>query len=159
MNTKLQELGFENNAVVVRGSDRVFAGKANQVIASQSGENALKTLIESVSLKAANDAEKPSLVKTITMVIAAPFIALAYIVALPFIGLYQLAKLALEAYAKTRPEAAVNLAKIRLFAKNVGLFLVSPFIALGYVIALPFVGFYMFTKLVLEVQAKRRQNA
>ena len=51
-----------------------------------------------------------------------------------------------------------KLAKTRLFAKNVGLFLVSPFIALGYVFALPFVGFYMFIKLMLEAQAKRQLN-
>ena len=38
----------------------------------------------------------------------------------------------------------------KAFAKNVGLFFAAPFIALGYVIALPFVGFYMFAKLGLE---------
>ena len=51
-----------------------------------------------------------------------------------------------------------KLAKTKLFAKNVGLFLVSPFIALAYVFALPVVGFYMFIKLMLEVQAKRQLN-
>jgi CheY-like chemotaxis protein len=51
-----------------------------------------------------------------------------------------------------------KLAKTRLFAKNVGLFLISPFIALGYVFALPIVGFYMFIKLMLEAQAKRQLN-
>ena len=54
--------------------------------------------------------------------------------------------------------AAGKLAKTGLFAKNVGLFLVSPFIALGYVFALPIVGFYMFIKLMLEAQAKRQLN-
>ncbi len=41
-------------------------------------------------------------------------------------------------------------------AKNVGLFFASPFIALGYVIALPFVGFYQFIKLAREAQAKKK---
>jgi CheY-like chemotaxis protein len=41
-------------------------------------------------------------------------------------------------------------------AKNVGLFFASPFIALGYVIALPFVGFYMFAKLGREAYAKKQ---
>jgi len=40
--------------------------------------------------------------------------------------------------------------------KNVGLFFASPFIALGYVIALPFVGFYMFVKLGREAYAKKQ---
>ena len=43
-------------------------------------------------------------------------------------------------------------------AKNIGLFLASPFIALGYVIALPFVGFYMFAKLGREAWVKKQLN-
>ena len=43
-------------------------------------------------------------------------------------------------------------------AKNVGLFFASPFIALGYVIALPFVGFYMFIKLGREAFIKRHMS-
>ena len=43
-------------------------------------------------------------------------------------------------------------------AKNVGLFFASPFIALGYVIALPFVGFYMFAKLGHEAWAKKQAS-
>jgi hypothetical protein len=83
---------------------------------------------------------------------------LAYVIALPFIGFYQFAKLAYEAYAKKYPEAG-KLRIAGLFAKNVALFLVSPFIALAYVIALPFVGFFMFSKLALEAYAKRQLNA
>ena len=41
-------------------------------------------------------------------------------------------------------------------AKNIGLFFASPFIALGYVIALPFVGFYMFAKLGREAWVKKQ---
>jgi CheY-like chemotaxis protein len=43
-------------------------------------------------------------------------------------------------------------------AKNIGLFFASPFIALGYVIALPFVGFYMFAKLGREAYVKKQLN-
>ena len=41
------------------------------------------------------------------------------------------------------------------FAKNVGLFFASPFIALAYIIALPAVGFYMFAKLGYEAYQKK----
>ena len=41
-------------------------------------------------------------------------------------------------------------------ARNVGLFFASPFIALGYVIALPIVGFYQFIKLAREAHAKKQ---
>jgi len=53
----------------------------------------------------------------------------------------------------------LNRDNILVFAKNVGLFFASPFIALAYIIALPFVGFYMFTKLALEANSKRHPNA
>ena len=48
--------------------------------------------------------------------------------------------------------------KIGKFGKNAGLFFASPFIALGYVIALPFVGFYMFAKLGREAWAEKRSG-
>jgi DNA-binding NtrC family response regulator len=44
------------------------------------------------------------------------------------------------------------------FAKNVGLFFAAPFIALGYVIALPAVGFYQFVKLGREAHAKKQMT-
>lgn len=57
--------------------------------------------------------------------------------------------------AIAEPEARVG-GEISRKAKNVGLFFASPFIALGYVIALPFVGFYQFIKLAREAQAKKK---
>jgi len=97
--------------------------------------------------------------KTIGMLLAAPWIALGYVIALPFIGFYHIAKLAIEALAKNYPAKAGVLRAAGLFAKNVGLFFAAPFIALGYVIALPFVGFFMFAKLALEARAKRHAAA
>jgi len=112
----------------------------------------------SSTLKAANDGKKHSLLKTAAMLIAAPVIALAYVIALPFVGLYQIAKLAVEAYTRRHPAVAGRFRKAGLFAKNVGLFFASPFIALGYIIAMPFVGFVMLTKLALEANEKRINN-
>jgi DNA-binding NtrC family response regulator len=51
------------------------------------------------------------------------------------------------------------LRKLGRFAKNAGLFFAAPFIALGYVIALPAVGFYMFAKLAYEAYTKKRESA
>jgi CheY-like chemotaxis protein len=48
--------------------------------------------------------------------------------------------------------------RVSRIAKNVGLFLAAPFIALGYVIALPLVGFYMFVKLGREAYQKKRAS-
>jgi len=254
MNTKLNVLVIDDDAVVGRSFDRVLSNKGYNVVTALSGEEGLDTLnsrefdivftdirmpgmdglevtesikarcpwtpvvvitgygseenesrasvlgangfvrkpltpemIESVTLKAVTEAERHSeAVKTIAvngesamlpveqtagpaktrsagkaiaMQIASPLLALGYVIALPFIGFYQIAKLAIEAYAKNHPAKAGVLWTTGHFLKNVGLFLASPFIALAYVIALPFVGFYMFTKLALEAHAKKRATA
>jgi len=48
----------------------------------------------------------------------------------------------------------IERSKAGLFFKNIGLFFAAPFVALGYIIALPFVGFYMFAKLAFEAYKK-----
>ena len=56
--------------------------------------------------------------------------------------------------AVAEPVAGWN--KASRVARNAGLFLAAPFIALGYIIALPAVGFYMFAKLGYEAYQKKR---
>lgn len=80
------------------------------------------------------------------------------------ITLKALEKPAEELEAANEPETAIEAEdeplsawqKVSRVAKNIGLFLAAPFIALGYVIALPAVGFYMFVKLGLEAYRKHR---
>ena len=50
------------------------------------------------------------------------------------------------------------LGKTGHFAKNVGLFFAAPFVALAYIIALPFVGFYMFAKLGYKAWTERHPS-
>jgi DNA-binding NtrC family response regulator len=68
-----------------------------------------------------------------------------------------------ELEAANEPEAAIaaeappkGWKKASRIARNGGLFLAAPFIALGYIIALPAVGFYMFAKLGYEAYQKKR---
>lgn len=42
--------------------------------------------------------------------------------------------------------------------KNAALFFASPFIAIAYAMALPFVGFYQFTKLSHEARVKKQKR-
>lgn len=44
------------------------------------------------------------------------------------------------------------------FIKNVALFFASPFIALAYAAALPFVGLYQFTKLSHESRVRKQSS-
>jgi len=76
--------------------------------------------------------------KNILLFLAAPFIALAYVIALPFVGLGVLAVLAVQAAAKKHMMKTVGLA-----LKNTVLFLLAPFIGLAYVVLLPFIGLAM----------------
>ena len=39
--------------------------------------------------------------------------------------------------------------------KNIALFIAAPFIALGYIIVLPFMGLYMFIRLAIEAAHKK----
>jgi DNA-binding NtrC family response regulator len=80
------------------------------------------------------------------------------------VTLKALEKPAEELEAANEPEAPAEPAeapltgwgKVSRVARNIGLFLAAPFIALGYVIALPAVGFYMFAKLGYEAYQKKR---
>lgn len=93
-------------------------------------------MIESITLKAVNDAEiEKSDVGEVEKIIEAESVS--------------------EAIATAETE---TLKKPNSFIKNVGLFFASPFIALGYVIALPFVGFYMFAKLGHEAYTKKQMS-
>ena len=67
------------------------------------------------------------------------------------------AQVVVEAEAEA-VEVVVDRAEVRSKAKNIGLFFASPFIALGYVIALPIVGFYQFVKLAREAHAKKKAS-
>ena len=64
----------------------------------------------------------------------------------------------LEHVAETEEVSiAAERSEISRKAKNIGLFFAAPFIALGYVIALPVVGFYQFIKLAREARAKKNE--
>ena len=71
----------------------------------------------------------------IVLFFAAPFFGLAYIVALPFVGLAVLAMLAGRAIAKY--EAVKTVARV---LKNVGMVVAAPVLGLAYVVFFPFIG-------------------
>ena len=69
----------------------------------------------------------------VALAVAAPFIGLVFVVALPLVGLAMLAWAGARALARR----AKPLAR---FAKNVALFVAAPFVGLAYAVAFPFVG-------------------
>jgi CheY-like chemotaxis protein len=84
---------------------------------------------------AAEVARAGSMLGNILLFFAAPFIGLAYIMAMPFYGLAMVALLAGRVAAKN---ATVKAAAIVL--KHVAMVIAAPFIGLAYVVLFPFIG-------------------
>jgi hypothetical protein len=73
-------------------------------------------------------------VKNIALFLAAPFLGLFYIVALPIVGIGVLAVLAVRAAAKLPMVRTLGLA-----LKHIGMLVAAPFIGLAYVVFFPVV--------------------
>jgi DNA-binding NtrC family response regulator len=128
--------------VVITG----YGTQANEVRASVLGANGFvrkpltPEIIESVTLKALKDAGKTTEATEAREVTETP----------------QTTVETPAASVETKAEVVKAGPKpIGQILKDIGLFFASPFIALGYVIALPFVGFYMFLKLGREAFIKK----
>ncbi len=102
-------------------------------------------MIESITLKAVNDSvkeKKPAPEQELVAPVPEPeVVAEAEVI--------QSEAVKSEELAKPRRNSRI---------KNVALFFASPFIALVYVIALPFVGFYMFAKLGYEAYSRKQPS-
>lgn len=96
---------------------------------------ALCTVLEA---PAREPAIRENVVKNVALFLAAPFVALAYVIAFPFVGLAMLAWFAARAAARLGLVRAVGRT-----AMAADLMAGAPFIALAYVLLFPFVGLGM----------------
>jgi CheY-like chemotaxis protein len=60
-----------------------------------------------------------------------------------------------ESANEVEEEVTVQSRSPLVIAKHIGMFLAAPFIALGYILALPIVGMYQFSKLAIEAYRLR----
>jgi CheY-like chemotaxis protein len=97
-------------------------------------------------------AASESQLKKVGLCMAAPFIGLAYAIALPFVGLGALAYMGFKAFAKSSAPT-----KLLTFTKNVALFIAGPFLGLLYALLLPVVG--TATLAWMGIKALRRNAA
>lgn len=93
----------------------------------------LPGLVEAAAPQAAESEE--SQLKKVGLFMAAPFIGLAYAVALPFVGLGALTWMGIKAFAESSAPA-----RLLAFARNAALFFAAPFLGLAYALLLPVVG-------------------
>jgi hypothetical protein len=100
--------------------------------------NTLHTVLTAAPAAAAPMTRKPraaETMKNVALFFAAPFVALAYVILFPFVGLAMLAWIGARAAVERRALRAIG----RTAAKA-GLFVAAPLLALAYVVLFPFVG-------------------
>jgi DNA-binding NtrC family response regulator len=183
MNAKRHVLVIDDDAVVGRSFDRVLSGKGYEVDTALNGEEGLRDIDEQEYDVVFTDIKMPGMDGlevaerirakcpwTPVVVITgygteenearASVLGVSGFVRKPLtpemiesVTLKALEEPAAELEAANEPEAPVTAAAP---LTGWGKFLAAPFIALGYVIALPAVGFYMFAKLGYEAYQKKR---
>ena len=93
--------------------------------------------------------------KNIALFFAAPFIGLAYVALLPFIGLGMLAGVAGRTAWKLAVANSSRIGRVGRFMKNATLFFAAPFIGLAYVALFPFIGLGMLAAYGLRAWINR----
>ena len=116
-------------------SPAMIEDSARDVLAVPAAPVAAAVIAAAPEAPAAKVARAGSMLGNILLFFAAPFIGLAYIMAMPFYGLAMVAFLAARAAAKN---ATVKAAAIVL--KHVAMVIAAPFIGLAYVVLFPFIG-------------------
>jgi CheY-like chemotaxis protein len=94
-----------------------------------------------------------SALKNIALFFAAPFIGLAYIVALPIVGLGVFAMLAVRAASKVEAVRSVTRT-----LRHLGMFIAAPFLGLAAVVFFPFVGLAMLMWMAGKAAVARAKN-
>ena len=122
--------------------EMIEGSAAEALFAPAPAEVVMPVAPTTVAAEAVVPVEEESALKKIALLVAAPFIGLAYFLFLPFIGLGMLATMAVKALVKL-PVMREPVA----FLKNVGLFLAAPFIGLAYVVLFPFIGMAMLARI------------
>jgi len=116
-------------------SPAMIEDSARDVLAVPAAPVAAAVIAAAPEAPAAKVARAGSMLGNILLFFAAPFIGLAYIMAMPFYGLAMVAFLAARAAARN---ATVKAAAIVL--KHVAMVIAAPFVGLAYVVLFPFIG-------------------
>jgi CheY-like chemotaxis protein len=144
--------GFLNKPL----SPEMIEGSARDALAAPAA--AVEGAVLPVAAEAAPVAEPATIagaLKNIALFLAAPFIGLLYIAALPFVAFGFLAVMAARAAAKIE---AVK--KLGLALKNIGMIIAAPVLGLAFIVFIPFVGLAMLAwmggraALGIDAQAK-----
>ena len=115
-------------------SPEMIAGSAEKAMheadATPAPAATMPQVAEAADVTAAGDAQPASRAKNIALFLAAPFIGLVYVMAMPFVAAGMLAWFAAKALAAKVP------ADVKKFAMLIG----GPLLGLGFILVLPLVG-------------------
>jgi len=154
--------GYGNDAAEARAKAAGVANFLHKPLSPEMIEGSAREALETAlapaaaeeapaAIEAAEPAAKQSQLKNIALFFAAPFIGLAYIVAMPFVGFAMLAWLALGAAA--RRYKAVRTAGRAL--RIAGYVVAAPFMGLAWVLLFPFIGLAMLAWMGARTLAER----
>jgi CheY-like chemotaxis protein len=141
---------IEDSARDAMAAPKAEVPKAEAQTAPVTAEAALPETVGKASVQEGGNA---SALKNILLFFAAPFIGLAYIVVLPFVGMGVFAVLAVRAATKI---GAVN--KSVLVAKHVGMAIAAPMVGLAYILFFPLIGLGTLLWLAGRAAVSRARN-
>jgi CheY-like chemotaxis protein len=116
-------------------SPAMIEDSARDVLAVPAAPVAAAVIAAAPEAPVAEVARAGSMLGNILLFFAAPFIGLAYIMAMPFYGLAMVAFLAARAAAKNETVKAAT-----IVLKHVAMVIAAPFVGLAYVVLFPFIG-------------------
>jgi hypothetical protein len=119
-------------------SPEMIEGSARDALATPAAVVEAVVLPAAAEAPLAESAATLSALKNMILFFAAPFIGLAYIVALPFVGLGVVAVLAARAAAKIEAVRTIG-----LVLKHCVMAILAPFIGLVCIVFFPFIGLAM----------------
>ena len=134
-------------------SPEVIEGSARDALAAPAVAADVVVLPVAGKAPVAETGSALSALKNIALFFAAPFIGLAYIVALPIVGLGAFAMLATRAASKSEAVRSV----IRTL-RHLGMFIAAPFIGLAAVVFFPFIGLAMLMWMAGKAAVARAKN-
>lgn len=125
-------------------SPEMIEGSTDKALLERDAQPAVEPLAAEASAVAAGEEKHESRVKNIALFLAAPFIGLAYVAAMPFVAAGMLAWFGGKALVKKMP-----------IVKPIALTIAAPLLGLAFIVAAPFIGLGLFgwygTKALLKL--------
>lgn len=130
-------------------SPEMIEGSTQKALLEKDLAAAPEPAAETVATPQPTAATEENAWKNIALLFAAPVVGLAYVIALPIIGLGMLVWMGAKALVSE---------KVAGFLKNVALFFAAPFVGLAYTLAFPLIGLGLLAWMGAKALVKRAES-